>query len=131
MKVFKALDILHQSSLELRNCQKNEKKKRHYSKSSTSSSPVLPKFNFRFLPGISFFPSPNPTPAFFLNTSKSCSASSAHSKTRCRPRRCVWRNAAYAFSASWRDINSRNAKPRDRELNFLGRRTDLSWPWEL
>ena len=104
----------------------------NYPKSSTSSSPVLPKSNFRFLPGISFFPPPNPTPAFFLNTSKSFSASSsAHSRTRCRPRRCVCRNAVYAFSASWRDTNSRKAKPRDRELNFLGRRTDLSWPWDL
>ena len=47
----------------------------NYSKSSSSSSPVLPKSNFRFLPGIPL-PPPNPTPAFFLNTSKSRPASS-------------------------------------------------------
>lgn len=102
----------------------------HSARAIGSLSPLPSRSNFRFLPGISF-PPPNPAPIFSLNTLKSCSASSAHSRTRCLPSRCVCRSVLYAFSASCRDTNSKNANPRVRASNFFGSLTDFKWPWAL
>lgn len=102
----------------------------HSANAIGSLSPFPSKSNFCFLPGISF-PPPNPTPVFCLNTFKSCSVSSAHSRTRCLPSKCVCRSVLYAFSASCRDTNSRNANPRVRASNFFGSLTDFRWPWAL
>ena len=102
----------------------------HSARAIGSLSPFASRSNFRFLPGISF-PPPNPTPTFCLNTLKSCSASSAHSRTRCLPSKCVCRSVLYAFSASCRDTNSKNANPRVRASNFFGSLTDFKWPWAL
>ena len=94
-----------------------------------SLSPFLSRSNFRFLPGISF-PPPNLTPIFCLNTLKSCSASSVHSRTRRLPGKCICRSVLYALSASCRDMNSKNANPF-RSSNFFGSLTDFKWPWAL
>ena len=67
----------------------------------------------------------------FRSTSRSCSASSAHCNTKCRPSKRVCLSASYAFSASRRDTKSRNANPRVRASNFLGRRTDFRCPCAL
>ena len=103
----------------------------HSARVITSLSPLPSRSSFRFLPGISF-PPPNPTPTFCLNTLKSCSASSAHSGTRCLPSKWVCRSVLYAFSASCRDTNSKNPNPRVRESNFFfGSLTNFKWRWAL
>ena len=93
--------------------------------SSSPPSPSSSSTSFLFLPGISE-PSPKPTPAFLRSSSMFTSPSSAHSNTRWRPSKCVCLSALYAFSASCRVTNSRNAKPRERRSKRFGKRTDLS-----